>query len=55
MNGRLWYDQPVPLVASTMKLFAGSPELEKLILSKPVQTYIPFDDAVLRASNRCPN
>src|SRR5436190_14265856 len=48
VNGRLWYDQPVPLVASTMRLLAGSPELEKLILSKPVQTYIPFDDTVLK-------
>src|SRR5262249_28452599 len=43
----LWYDQPVTLVASTMALLAGSPDLEKLVLSKPVQTYIPFDDTVL--------
>src|SRR5205085_11125813 len=48
VNGRLWYDQPVPLVASTMRLLAGSPALEKVILSKPVQTYIPFDDTVLQ-------
>src|SRR5882762_458885 len=48
VNGRLWYDQPVPLVASTMRLLAGSAELEKLVLSKPVQTYIPFDDTVLK-------
>jgi len=48
VNGRLWYDQPVTLVAATMRLLAGSPELEKLILSKPVQTYIPFDDTVLQ-------
>src|SRR5260370_6774025 len=31
-----------------MRLLAGSPELEKLMLSKPVQTYIPFDDTVLQ-------
>ena len=47
VNGRLWYDQPVTLVAATMRLLAGSPALEKLVLSKPVQTYIPFDDTVL--------
>ena len=35
-------------MASTLKLFAASTQLEKLILSKPVQTYIPFDDAALR-------
>src|SRR5206468_9713377 len=33
---------------STMRLLAGSPQLEKLVLSKPVQTYIPFDDTVLK-------
>src|SRR6266404_877952 len=48
VNGRLWYDQPVPLVASTMRLLASSPALEKVILSKPVQTYVPFDDTVLQ-------
>src|SRR3989442_6537325 len=48
VNSRLWYDQPVPLVASTMRLLASAPELEKLVLSKPVQTYIPFDDTVLK-------
>jgi hypothetical protein len=47
VNGRLWYDQPVSLVEATMNLFAGSPELETLVLSRPVQTYIPFDDAVV--------
>src|SRR5439155_126595 len=31
VNGRLWYDQPVTLVASTMRLLAGSPALEKLV------------------------
>ena len=49
INGRLWYDQPVSLVRTTMGLFAGSPELETLVLSRPVQTYIPFDDTVLKA------
>ena len=48
MNGRLWYDQPVTLVASTMALLASSTVLEKVILSKPVQTYVPFDDSVLK-------
>jgi len=48
VNGRLWYDQPVPIVASTMRLLASSPALEKVILSKPVQTYIPLDDTVLK-------
>src|SRR5689334_2518626 len=48
VNGRLWYDQPVPMVAATMRLLASSPALEKVILSKPVQTYIPFDDTVLK-------
>ena len=49
INGRLWYDQPVALVRSTMSLFAGSPELETLVLSRPVQTYIPFDDTAIKA------
>jgi len=49
VNGRLWYDQPVSLVEATMGLFAGSPELETLVLSRPVQTYIPFDDTVVKA------
>jgi Leucine-rich repeat (LRR) protein len=47
VNGRLWYDQPAPRVAATMSLFSESPELEKLILSKPVQTYIPLNDSVV--------
>jgi Leucine-rich repeat (LRR) protein len=54
VNGRLWYDQPVSLVEATMNLFAGSPELETLVLSRPVQTYIPFDDAVVRAVQPLP-
>src|SRR5579862_1754609 len=54
INGRLWYDQPVALVRATMGLFAGSPELETLILSRPVQTYIPFDDTVLKALQPLP-
>lgn len=49
INGRLWYDQPVSLVRATMGLLAGSPELETLVLSRPVQTYIPFDDTVIKA------
>src|SRR6266850_2837785 len=31
-----------------MRLLAASPALEKVVLSKPVQTYIPFDDTVLQ-------
>ena len=46
INGRLWYDQPIPLVASTMGLFSACTELEKLVLSKPVQTHVPFDESV---------
>jgi hypothetical protein len=49
VNGRLWYDQPVTLVEATMGLFSGFTGIEKLVLSKPVQTYIPFDDTVLKA------
>jgi Leucine-rich repeat (LRR) protein len=47
LNGRLWYNQPTSLVADTIGLFATSAELEKLVLSKPVQTYIPLEDPVL--------
>src|ERR1700733_14697387 len=54
LNGRLWYDQPVSLVEATMSLFAGSPELETLVLSRPVQTYIPFDDTVVKALQPLP-
>ncbi len=38
VNGRLWYDQPVTLVASTMRLLAGSPQLEKLRKAGSEQT-----------------
>src|SRR5436190_19574929 len=48
LNGRLWYNQPPLLVADTIGLFAGSTSLEKLVLSKPVQTYIPLEDPVLQ-------
>ena len=47
INGRLWYNQPPSLVADTLGLFATSTELEKLVLSKPVQTYIPLEDEAL--------
>src|SRR5262249_49271032 len=47
LNGRLWYNQPTSLVADTIGLFSESTELEKLVLSKPVQTYIPLEDPVL--------
>src|ERR1700761_6834308 len=49
INGRLWDDQPVSLGRATMGLFARSPELATLVLSRPVQTYIPFDDTVVKA------
>ena len=47
INGRLWYNQPPSLVADTIGLFSAATDLEKLVLSKPVQTYIPLEDAVL--------
>src|SRR5919201_3292046 len=47
LNGRLWYNQPTSLVADTIGLFSASTDLEKLVLSKPVQTNIPLDDPVL--------
>ena len=47
INGRLWYNQPMSLVADTIGLFSASTDLEKLVLSKPVQTYIPLEDPVL--------
>src|SRR2546428_11862703 len=47
INGRLWYNQPPSLVADTLGLFSAATDLEKLVLSKPVQTYIPLEDAVL--------
>jgi internalin A len=54
VNGRLWYDQPVSLVQATLMLFSGSPELETFVLSRPVQTYIPFDDTVVKAIQPLP-
>ncbi len=48
INGRLWYDQPAPRVQATISLFNGSTELEKFVVSKPVQTYIPFNDPALK-------
>jgi hypothetical protein len=54
INGRLWYDQPVSLVAATLMLFSRSRELETFVLSRPVQTYIPFADTVVRAIQPLP-
>src|SRR5688572_27629137 len=48
LNGRLWYGQPATLVGDTIALFNGSPALEKFVLSKPVQTYIPMEDTVVK-------
>src|SRR5688500_2737788 len=48
LNGRLWYGQPNTLVADTLALFNGSANLEKFVLSKPVQTYIPMEDTVVK-------
>jgi Leucine-rich repeat (LRR) protein len=48
LNGRLWYGQPNTLVADTIALFNGSTALEKFVLSKPVQTYIPIEDTVVK-------
>jgi hypothetical protein len=47
----LWYGQPSTLVADTIALFNGSPALEKFVLSKPVQTYIPLEDTVVQRLN----
>src|SRR5688500_13759720 len=47
INGRLWYDQPAPRVQATISLFNEATALEKLVMSKPVQTYIPFTDRAL--------
>ena len=44
LNGRLWYGQPATVVEETLAQFAGATNLEKLVLSKPVQTYIPLED-----------
>ena len=52
INGRLWYNQPPSLVADTLGQFATSTELEKLVLSKPVQTYIPLEDGALQTISR---
>ena len=48
VNGRLWYDQPAPRVQATIALFSQATELEKFVMSKPVQTYIPFNDPALK-------
>src|SRR5262245_42606557 len=48
LNGRLWYNQPTSLVTDTIGLFSASIDLEKLVLSKPVQTYIPLEDPALQ-------
>ena len=48
INGRLWYDQPAPRVQATISLFNEATALEKLVMSKPVQTYIPFNDPALK-------
>src|SRR5688572_3064718 len=55
INGRLWYDQPAPRVAATIALFNEATQLEKLVLSKPVQTYIPFNDPVLKGLSSLKN
>ena len=48
INGRLWYDQPAPRVQATISLFNEATALEKFVMSKPVQTYIPFNDPALK-------
>ena len=48
VNGRLWYDQPAPRVQATIALFNEATSLEKFVMSKPVQTYIPFNDPALK-------
>ena len=48
LNGRLWYGQPATVIEETLAQFAGATNLEKLILSKPVQTYIPLEDPAVK-------
>ena len=48
INGRIWYGQPPSAIAEVLSIFAGDTEIEKLSLSRPVQTYIPFEDGVLK-------
>jgi len=55
INGRLWYDQPAPRVAATIALFSQATELEKFVMSKPVQTYIPFNDPALKGLTTASN
>jgi Leucine-rich repeat (LRR) protein len=47
LNGRLWYGQRPNVVADTLAAFAGARGVDKVVLSKPVQTYIPMRDDVL--------
>lgn len=47
VNGRLWYNQPLTVVAEALSLFAASTELEKLVFNEPVQKYIPLEDPAL--------
>ena len=55
INGRLWYDQPAPRVQATIALFSEAKELEKFVMSKPVQTYIPFNDLALKTLTSLPD
>ena len=48
LNGRLWYGQPIDMVTETLAYFEPAKGLEKLVLSKPVQTYIPIEDPVIK-------
>ena len=52
LNGRLWYNQRPAVVLDTIAWFSPAAGLEKLIFSKPVQTYIPFDDAALKVFSK---
>ena len=55
VNGRLWYDQPAPRVQATIALFNEATSLEKFVMSKPVQTYIPFNDPALKGLSSLKN
>ena len=55
INGRLWYDQPAPRVQATIALFNEATSLEKFVMSKPVQTYIPFNDPALKGLSSLKN
>src|SRR5688500_16721051 len=55
INGRLWYDQPAPRAQATIAPLNPATSLEKFVMSKPVQTYIPFNDPALKGLSSLKN